>query len=95
MVVDPGGSTATADVLLQDCKIANPFQSGNSFSCSDWGIKDKGVIEIYDLSGRMIAAQTIDNQNDIKIKSNLNAGFYTFILRDARGTVWRKKVIVE
>jgi len=93
--VDPGGTNATRDIILQDCKIANPFQSGHSFSCSDWEIDGKGTIEIYDLSGRMITAQTVDNQNDIEIKSQLNTGFYTFTLRDARGMVWRKKVVVK
>ena len=93
--VDPGGGTATTNVILQDCKIANPFPTGSSFSCSDWDIKSRGTLDIYDLSGRILASQTIGNQDDIEVKSDLNSGFYTFVLRDARGMVWRKKVVVE
>ena len=92
---DAGSGTATRDVILQDCKIANPLAAGHSFSCSDWDIEGKGSIEIYDLSGRLLAAQTVSNQNDIDVKAGLNSGFYTFILRDARGMVWRKKIVVE
>lgn len=95
VVVDPNPGTATTDVILQDCKIANPLQNGSSFSCSDWDIDGKGFIAIYDLSGRMINSQEVNNQNDIEVKSGLNSGFYTFVLRDARGMVWRKKVVVE
>ncbi len=93
--VDPGGGTATTDVILQDCKIANPLEAGSSFSCSDWDIDGIGTVEIYDLSGRMLALQTVSNQNDIEVKSGLNTGFYTLVLRDARGLVWRKRVVVQ
>ncbi len=95
VVVDPGGGTATSDILLHDCKIANPLARGSSFSCSDWDIEGKGSIEIYDLSGRMLSSQIVSNQDNIEIKSGLNTGFYTFVLRDTRGMVWRKKVVVE
>lgn len=95
VVVDPGGGTATTDVILQDCKIANPLQAGSSFSCSDWDIKGQGFLEIYDLSGRMITSQSVANQNDIEVKSGLISGFYTFVLRDERAMVWRKKLVIE
>lgn len=95
VVVDPGGGTSTTDVILHDCKIANPLAAGSSFSCSDWDIEGKGSMEIYDLSGRMLSSQIVNNQANIEVKSGLNTGFYTFVLRDARGMVWRKKVVVE
>lgn len=95
--VDPngGGGTATKNVILQDCKIANPMQAGSFFSCADWNIKGKGSVNVYDLSGRLIASQIVDNQNNIDIEARLNTGFYTFVLQDARGIVWRKKIVVE
>lgn len=92
--VDPNPNTATTDLIVQDCKIANPLQAGGSFSCTDWEIDGKGTVEVYNLNGQIITTQTVFSTDNISLENNLTAGFYTLVLRDARGMVWRKKIMI-
>ncbi len=76
---------------LFDCKIPNPYRNGQSFTCD---FDQKAELKIFDLSGVLIEAKTVDLNNRIRIKGGLNPGLYIVLLQNDNGILYRKKITI-
>ncbi|HIE05951.1 MAG TPA: T9SS type A sorting domain-containing protein [bacterium (Candidatus Stahlbacteria)] len=59
------------------------------------GFSGKAVIEIYDASGRLINARTIDRPMSIILKQDLPSGAYYLLLRTEQGLTSENLIVIR
>ena len=97
-------NVATAVVNIQDLEqsetvqnFPNPFQSETYFLLKDQ--IEKAEIKVYDISGRLIDAQYLQNHtagNGLQYRaSGLNAGVYSYVLTGDKNTTYNGKFVIQ
>ena len=97
-------NVATAVVNIQDLEhsgtvqnFPNPFQSETYFLLKDQ--IEKAEIKVYDISGRLIDVQYLQNHtagNGLRYRaSGLNAGVYSYVLTGDKNTTYTGKFVIQ
>jgi len=97
-------NVATAVINIQDLEqsetvqnFPNPFQSETYFLLKDQ--IEKAEIKVYDISGRLIDAQYLQNHtagNGLQYRaSGLNAGVYSYVLTGDKNTTYNGKFVIQ
>ena len=75
----------------------NPFQSETYFLLKDQ--IEKAEIKVYDISGRLIDVQYLQNHtagNGLQYRaSGLNAGVYSYVLTGDKNTTYTGKFVIQ
>jgi len=78
-----------------DCRIQNPIDKGGIFQCESLITNEAKQYFLFDLNGRIVDTQNIENQSFIQIKDNLSFGSYILVISNAKGIIHREKLIVR
>jgi len=78
-----------------DCRIQNPIDKGGIFQCESLITNEAEQYFLFDLNGRIVDTQNIENQSFIQIKDNLSFGSYILVISNTKGIIHREKLIVR
>ncbi len=90
-----GGITPSRDEWASslDCRLANPYSAGNLISCEGIESGQTAKLSVYDMLGRLRLEQTFTGQT--ALDRQLEAGSYYFLIKNEKGEIFRRKVILH
>lgn len=86
---------AVAEAGFEACSLPNPYRLGTSVECANLPEGEKKALNLFDLSGKLVHTENLDNQNFINIAGPLNEGMYVLVIRGEKGVLLAQKLMVR